>query len=124
MRAKHPAEHVSAKPSPQESGSNLQRRPGTTDPTWHVGEIKNDQSTGIGFDAFKANTAPASTGSLIGVVDANVDLPVVGVDETASLGGCLVYIVDITSGRVILLFNHISGLFEHSFTQGGADELC
>lgn len=76
-----------------------------------MGEIQNDQGTSINFVAFEANTVPASTSSLIGVVNANVDLSVVGVDEPASLGGALVYIIDITGCRIISLFSQVSMLY-------------
>jgi hypothetical protein len=96
--------YASARSPPPRSGRHSQSRPGTTDSTWHVGKIKNNQGIGITFAAFEAYTVPASTSRLVGIVNANIDLSVVGVDEAAGLGGGLVYVVDVASGRVVSLF--------------------
>lgn len=74
-----------------------------------MGKIKNDQGMSVNFAAFEAYTVPASTSRLIGIVNANIDLSVVGVDEAAGLGGGFVYIVDVARGRVISLFKQVSG---------------
>ena len=91
-------------------GGHLQRRPGATDSTWHVSEIKNYQRTGVDLVAFEANTVPATTGSLVGVVNANINLSVADADKTASLGGALIHEVDIARCGISSLFNQVSEL--------------
>lgn len=52
--------------------NNVQSRPGTTDRTWHMGEVENEQAMLVARGTGQANTFTTTAGSDIGLVNTNV----------------------------------------------------
>ena len=75
-------------------------RPCTTDPTWHMSKIEDDQPMIVGILAGEADTTSTRSRRDIGEVDAHVCCTVVCVDEAGSLSTCLIDVVDISLGRI------------------------
>ena len=75
-------------------------KPCTANSAWHVGDIKGEQTVGVGCIARDAHAVSAGPVGNMGAVDTHVDKVVIGVN-IAVLGCCvLIDIVHITSSGI------------------------
>lgn len=77
-----------------------ERGPCAANSAWHVGNIKSEQTIGVGCIARDAHAVSAGSVGNVGAIDTHVDKAVVGVD-IAILGCCvLIDIVHITGSGI------------------------
>jgi hypothetical protein len=77
-------------------------RPGTANRSWEMGELGDEETTGVLVDTLDSDTATAFTVQIqgIGVIDTNKHLLTLDGDETQVLGVNLASVVDITTGGI------------------------
>lgn len=97
--------------SSQSFARNLQGRPRATDGTWHVSQIKNEQSMGVGSVAGQTHALATTAGGDICGINTDIGSITARIDQPSTFGSALIDISNVSVSGVRTLRRNVRRQF-------------